>query len=436
MKLLYHLLFSLLFYSSSALACVYDTTPDYLSSYSLACENNGGLTQGTIYQDPFSCAIINTLGCQSNNFDASGNPLPFDSNLLPTIDANGYIIPAGGGTGGTGGTGTGGTAETATTCQDSYNQHLLACDTTMNVFNFLCVNDLITGLPSVTTSCIAKDNSGVSSPCDTVTQKKIAECNALGQNVSGKCTDNGIDYTSTYICVNRAPNCLSSLHQKLDSVNNVCICDTGFILNSLGDCSIPLFPTDTNLSTAQQAQQNEANIISNSNSQISSQISNTNSNLDSIANAISNTNNKLTGVRHDISNSNKLLKNLGSDMNKSNSLLSEIAGKNNSDVGSISISNITNAAAKSATTVSDIRSAVTTLSTDFDTMKSRVSQGFSSTPMNTGVNPNFDINFHGTNVSFDLCQSFGRFYPVLYFVFTIYFTFIGLRFFVLGFKVF
>ena len=83
---------------------------------------------------------------------------------------------------------------------------------------------------------------------------------------------------------------------------------------------------------------------------------------------------------------------------------------------------------------SSVSNSLSNVTSDYNSLLSKVKQGFSASPVSNGISPSFQTTVFGHTITLDMCASFSVFYPIGYFVFTIIFVVIGLRIFLYSFQ--
>ncbi len=266
-----------------------------------------------------------------------------------------------------------------------------------------------------------------SNPCEDLFDKIEPTC-ADDEIISGyeECKHNGIDVINDTIkCVKitssdnpdvvKSSDCDEKWYESYNELTKSCMCDDGYTRSKWGVCSKNI---DAN-ATLEQKNTKEKNDL---NDAVAKKVLDNNS---SSSNSNSQTDNILSGLRR--------------DLNGTNSLLKSILDKQ--DVNGTTINNVPDSStaesladAKSSTEVfNQVDVAFNTVKSDFDRLKANIDNGFTARAINNGSSPNYGFNFHGKNVNLDLCTSFSKFYPIVYFLFSMIFTILGLRFFYYGF---
>lgn len=303
------------------------------------------------------------------------------------------------------------------------------CDSDLNNFAFSCDEGTTTLLPAFADICKPKNEEKIINPCDAQEIEMKTICNNENKTLIGACTTNGVIITdNTFECIDKLPDCSNNWHEHLNTSNNICECDVGFVRSTFGDCWQPLFPDDGNLTAEQKAQNKKGESDLHDSTTSEKTAKDTNSTLKGISNQTDTTNDTLAGLRSDLNTSNALLNKIADSLNGENdtntSVEPLVSDKDQIEYNKLSLDFI-----------NDVKGAFSTIKTDFDNMSERLEGGFEVNSHNAGCLPIFSTTVLGRVLTIDLTGTFSYFYSITYFIFTILFILIGLKFFYYGFTI-
>lgn len=305
------------------------------------------------------------------------------------------------------------------------------CNLYLNNFTFDCSEPPL----SYTSDCIRKVN-----PCDTEYNLKVPLCEASGASkwLSGfdDCVHNGLYViSSNWQCLDNNQtlpqtqnDCYSNWYEIWNPSTSSCDCETHFVRNSFGNCALPL-PVDS--TPAEEDLYNKEQQANNNSYEEEKQQDKKDGELQ---NSLDSQENTLSGVRDDLTETNDLLEDIKKsvDSNSTDNLLSEILDILSVDSND-SLVNIDDLGylQDSKDILTSVKDGFISIGTDYDNIKSAIDSGF-NVSTSSGTSPDISFVFHGSNVNIPICDTFSIFAPILYFIFTILFTVIGIRLFIYG----
>ncbi|QFR43618.1 hypothetical protein [Sulfurimonas xiamenensis] len=153
----------------------------------------------------------------------------------------------------------------------------------------------------------------------------------------------------------------------------------------------------------------------------------------------------LDSINVGVVNSNNLLGQLVDGQDTGNTLLEDIKGLitdlNTSSDGDSNVSGDYTESDGQATdrgnidgSLSEFYTFLDNITNDFNNMKSMLDGGLSASSMSSGSAPEFCAVVFGKQLCINLCDSFGQFYSVFYYIFTALFLFAALKIYYLAFK--
>ena len=264
------------------------------------------------------------------------------------------------------------------------------------------------------------------SPCNI--ERNKMDCGP-GYKVAGTCHDNGSFVTEdTLYCkeITNSPDDCDSNTEKWDATKNTCVCADGFIADAYGSCWLPegtggTSGTDSNTSANNLVREQKNHKIlkdmKKSLGDISSDLNQTNVLLKSQADTLS-------SIRGDLNVSNHLL-------NKISDALTGSADTNFSSDFPVDKGNAFHS--KVMGVLDTVSSGFNSISSDFERMKAKVDQGFTSGSISGGTSPVVSGTVMGQTVKFDMCTLASSLSTVVYWIAYVSFLIIGLRIFFYGF---
>jgi len=324
------------------------------------------------------------------------------------------------------------------TCDQIGDMLISSCDRKSNDFLFFCDDKDPSAFNS---SC-----SPSSTPCNRRYKEVEMSCeeNEI-MDPDGKCEHNGMNvYIDTLKCISSEPviklikDCSETSYEVLDSSLNSCVCMDGYFRDPWGDCWKTLDETATDEEKLIDAKNQQDYGETNDQNEFERETTlNSLNSLDSLEASLS-------GIRGDNAQTNDLLSQINDTLSDMNGKLDGNGSGSSSgwspwgdetEITDTTLDGGDNSEANGdlMNAIAGAKSGLSQISTDYETLLSKLDSGMDIAPSTSGSSPIFSAEVFHQTLSINLCDTFSKFYPVMYYVFTMMFLYFGVRIFIFSF---
>ncbi|MDD2790038.1 MAG: hypothetical protein PHU40_05160 [Sulfurimonas sp.] len=314
-------------------------------------------------------------------------------------------------------------------CSDQLATASASCDATTNDFIYVCddedmgVNGTLGVINETDTKCVP-----TTSPCETELNNLRNTCDLSTHRIIGGCNDNGMIILSSDLeCVLLPPpECSAVHHLTLDANQTSCICESGYTMDSFGDCvqnlpdSNTTDPDDTNPDDTLGDNNSTAPIAQDGNTT-------TNQSLGRIEEL-------LNAIRGDINSTNSILGDISSKLDRNSTTSDSNSSDSNTTLRYIEDANQTANRNAVDSILSSFYAITDDIQSDYNNLTQILNGGLPSPTMSTGCAPTFSGTAFGRPISINLCEIFSHFFSIFYYIFSLMFMLTAVKLFYTAFK--
>lgn len=281
------------------------------------------------------------------------------------------------------------------------------------------------GVPNVQINQCA---NAFNSPCDDLFDSVKSKC-GLGYQVEGNCVDNGVSITSgDILCLpipDSSPLCRATAFEELDALEENCVCIDGFTRNSFGRCwksNVDSNSTSEEIAQDNQAQAEHNEALVDKEKQDKQQQADNNLSAQTALD-LKTTNDTLKGIRGDLNSTNDLLKKMNDQLD-ANASTSGYYEDKDQEGNRLSIDG----------SIENIIGALDGINTDYNNLISSLDGGLNDVILTVGTSPQWCTTVFNKPFCINLCDSFGLFRDVFYYIFTLMFMLTSIKIYYTAFK--